>query len=418
MSNEFVTALSASVNAGALILNDYLLEISDIEGGHRLTVKRGSDVQTMDIMDGGGSAAAQVQADWNQSDAAALDYVKNRPCYYEAVGDTIHWNGELPETGVVELPLTSNGETTMIPYCRIAEGVPTPEQMYNSPITVTFSDGTVMRSEETLMDSSIIFDDGFAMLASLYVLVVPWNNYSMAGDGEVLIFPERGVYVASINGIYPASVHIAGFEFGKIRQLDARFIPGYAATYANKISWNGVIGEREVVKPAPDASQFWVHVCDEAVQPESLLANGFEVNIYVAQNQGAVAETIPPEEAAGFMAQLSEDVYTLGEYFALIAMKDNAAFTLETTEIVLPKRGVYYIYMADETGSGPYAYMCALASDGMQVRSGAVLQDAYLPDTVQRVGGDVILNSSTEGSSKRFMLKVDDAGTITATEIT
>lgn len=34
------------------------------------------------------------------------------------------------------------------------------------------------------------------------------------------------------------------------------------------------------------------------------------------------------------------------------------------------------------------------------------------------VGGDVIITSSTEGSTKKFKITVDDSGTITATEVT
>lgn len=46
----------ASVNGvlgvGSVKLNDYLIEMTPIDGGYRLTVTRGSEVQTMDIMDG------------------------------------------------------------------------------------------------------------------------------------------------------------------------------------------------------------------------------------------------------------------------------------------------------------------------------------------------------------------------------
>lgn len=46
------------------------------------------------------------------------------------------------------------------------------------------------------------------------------------------------------------------------------------------------------------------------------------------------------------------------------------------------------------------------------------LDDGYIPDTVQRVGGDVIINSSTPDSTKKFKITVDDTGTISATEVT
>ena len=46
------------------------------------------------------------------------------------------------------------------------------------------------------------------------------------------------------------------------------------------------------------------------------------------------------------------------------------------------------------------------------------LDEKYIPSTIQRVGDDLILSSSTEGSTKKFKITVDDSGTISATEVT
>lgn len=45
-------ALNGEVSIGSVIFNDYIITISDINGGHRLTARRGSDIQTMDILNG------------------------------------------------------------------------------------------------------------------------------------------------------------------------------------------------------------------------------------------------------------------------------------------------------------------------------------------------------------------------------
>lgn len=44
--------ITGYVGAGKAILNDYVLSVEKIDGGHRLTITRGSEVQTLDIMDG------------------------------------------------------------------------------------------------------------------------------------------------------------------------------------------------------------------------------------------------------------------------------------------------------------------------------------------------------------------------------
>lgn len=46
------------------------------------------------------------------------------------------------------------------------------------------------------------------------------------------------------------------------------------------------------------------------------------------------------------------------------------------------------------------------------------IEEQFIPSTIQRVGGDVIVKSSTPGSTKNFKITVDDTGALTATEIT
>lgn len=45
-------SLSGALSAGSVVVNDYTISIAPIDGGHRLTITRGSEVQTLDIMDG------------------------------------------------------------------------------------------------------------------------------------------------------------------------------------------------------------------------------------------------------------------------------------------------------------------------------------------------------------------------------
>ena len=47
-----------------------------------------------------------------------------------------------------------------------------------------------------------------------------------------------------------------------------------------------------------------------------------------------------------------------------------------------------------------------------------MMDEAYIPDSIQRVGGDIIIPSSTADSTKKFKITVDDSGTISATEVT
>lgn len=45
-------SLSGALSTGSVIVNDYTITMQGIDGGHRLTITRGSEVQTMDLLDG------------------------------------------------------------------------------------------------------------------------------------------------------------------------------------------------------------------------------------------------------------------------------------------------------------------------------------------------------------------------------
>lgn len=53
-----------------------------------------------------------------------------------------------------------------------------------------------------------------------------------------------------------------------------------------------------------------------------------------------------------------------------------------------------------------------------EVTSRKPLSYSLLPDTVLRQGDDILIRSSTIGSTKQFKITVDDSGTISATEVT
>ncbi|MBP3311846.1 MAG: hypothetical protein J6L72_06380 [Butyricicoccus sp.] len=71
VSSRSLTGLVAS---GGMIVNDWQITMEEIEGGHRLTAKRGTEVQTMDIMDGEPGEVPQKQIE-----AAVSKYLEENP---------------------------------------------------------------------------------------------------------------------------------------------------------------------------------------------------------------------------------------------------------------------------------------------------------------------------------------------------
>lgn len=119
--------VKCNIGVGSIIFNDYLLELSEIEGGHRLTVTRGSEIQSIDILDGqGGTEGATIAIDetLTQSGQAAdalvtgeklrelseaLQAVVDALDGAASFGSKIAINGEViePVDGVVHVPIGS-----------------------------------------------------------------------------------------------------------------------------------------------------------------------------------------------------------------------------------------------------------------------------------------------------------------------
>ena len=66
--------IHAVLGAGSLILNDYALDITPIERGYRLTVTRGSETQTMDVLDGVGIVGIEKTGSTGDVDSYRISF--------------------------------------------------------------------------------------------------------------------------------------------------------------------------------------------------------------------------------------------------------------------------------------------------------------------------------------------------------
>lgn len=75
MSAELNQAsVKAVLSVGSLVLNDYALNITPIERGYRLTVTRGSEVQTMDVLDGVGIVGVEKTGSTGDVDSYRISF--------------------------------------------------------------------------------------------------------------------------------------------------------------------------------------------------------------------------------------------------------------------------------------------------------------------------------------------------------
>lgn len=151
----------------------------------------------------------------------------------------------------------------------------------------------------------------------------------------------------------------------------------------------------------------WYKVSDDvpaghpAVNDEAcIIANGSKVN--------------------GSIILSNDEGYIATELMVVVVLKDNAVF-FETNKLTFPEKGTYFYAGKDF----PSITGFALGKDAdpeitWDGNTGEIkpIDEKFIPDSIQRVGGDIIIPSSTADSTKKFRITVDDSGTISATEIT
>ena len=166
------------------------------------------------------------------------------------------------------------------------------------------------------------------------------------------------------------------------------------------IKWDGVIGDREYRDEGGDV--LLVKVSDEVLTSEQL--SGAEIIQTITNGVKTITQsfTIDGNKLVDNNGILSDQS---SFRFMVVGEQATATFGHSTGTYVLhmvdSSETVYVssIYKQDETGILP-------------------IPEEYIDDAIQRVGAEVIIPSSTPGSTKQFRITVDDSGALTATEAT
>ena len=140
----------------------------------------GEDGKTLNVS-GGGS-----QADWNQNDESAADYVKNRPGGYTKTtpGYEITWDGIVGDAVVVDL-----GETQLV---KVSDRVFTVEELIGA--TEIFGDRSLIVSNDTIISQNgIINGEGFLVCSAPTTI-------------KGITIPEAGTYFAKMGEGFVSSL--------------------------------------------------------------------------------------------------------------------------------------------------------------------------------------------------------------------
>lgn len=192
----------------------------------------------------------------------------------------------------------------------------------------------------------------------------------------------------------------------------------FGETNSETITYDGVLTEPyvtigESIGDGYIISIYFVKVSDSVPTGEEL--NGKELTI-VATDMGEdrVTKKIFPAADDSFE---DDGLVVINDGEILVIPTDNYVVD---GEIVFPSKGVYVVCMTltMQGQTGQASYVRSFTVPGYVFKQIKQIEEKYIPDSIQRVGDDLIINSSTEGSTKKFKISVDDSGTISAVEVT
>lgn len=322
---------------------------------------------------GGSGAGSSGQSDWNQNDATAADYVKNRPGGYMSnpAWNTV-WSGTLPgDMSKIEQPFV------------IAEGA-TYNVTVNGATTSCVGTSTKMESKNCVAIANFDLTTSNVPENAFMFLMFDADNVYVAGAGD---YADKS---ASVSAKIQSAVKIPSkyldtelleSAIGQANQQSTAVKSDLdTLKYAGKqvsIKWNGVV---------PDGAATFVY-------------NGF--NYYrMGDYFGAPINAVSIRDDIGSTTKMNFDL-TAGtncyEFCGAIAVVDIGVCSLPLGNFYANSAGVYLPKMP----SGVYIKQ---------------LDCIYGANDGKTYG--IVVNSFVPGSSKKFKITVDDTGTLTATEVT
>ena len=329
---------------------------------------------------GNGGSQSGVQPDWNQNDDTKPDYVKNRPFYTDAV-----------ETVFVEQSTVTFAENN---------------GLYMAEFPSTF--------EATVGETYKVYWDGSAYECTCVVLnhFIVIGNLSIAGAGSdtgepfaMRVTNGKGIMIATADTSASHTFSIVGH---KVVKIDAKYLPE-----------NLDLATKSEVK----------NVKSTALDAKTI-ALGAQTTADTAKTTADTAKTtadtakttadgcVKINNAGSFKIRLNDNSYFHGSdtngnsYYAFrqksvtdtpivlsIGASGGTDFSISVTPSTSPTVKIK-----------PPVYLNKLADIEIASYSGIRPQITGL--------GGITMYSSTDGSTKKFKITVDDSGNLTATEVT
>ena len=337
-------------------------------GGFKLDEKSFSlDENGVLSVSGGGGG---VQPDWNQNDSTATDYIKNRPFY----------TGDPSETVLVEESTVSFSGSG---------------GMYSAQIQSNF-EATVGETYKVSWDGTT-YESTCVNFNRLQVI----GNLSITGAGSdtgepflMLIANGSGIEIYTKDASASHTISISG-SIAEVIQIPDKYIPNTfrdVVIAGNPLNWS---------------EDDWAKYYGLFQSGKLLMING--IGSY--ESKGYVLSMYYASQGAHNISAIN----STGNFYSLGVNQDGGGDKFYWVPII-SYDAFYFQY--DKTGSSvSEAYKRLEASDRLTFTTKNANEGEVRQKVVLEGDKEIILSSSTSGSTKKFRVTVDDSGNLTATGI-
>ena len=323
---------------------------------------------------GNGGSQSGVQPDWNQNDDTKPDYVKNRPFY---TGDTV-------ETVLLE---ESTASFTNPGASLYYAAIPTTIELTAGKTYKVSWDGTAYECVcESIMGGSAIGNPSIM------------NAGADTGD-PFLICPianNNGTDIYTRDASASHTISISVFA-GELVKIDAKYLPVSTDDSYGVVKKSDIVSAYSFSGRAPH-DQMVDAITAFNTGNASIVWDGKKV---IGAYYDSSADTISVTFAQGPLKLLT---YSNNDGWYVKTLGTATYGEIQGSQVRITNDNGVYTVLATE-GISPHETL-NVSAEKILIRRSELSSNA------------LILGSSTENSSKRFKITVDDSGAITATEVT
>ena len=349
--------------------------------------------------------------DWNQNDPTASDYIKNRPFYDGTPVKT----EIIPESTVTFSEF--NNDLRIADFTK--KFIPIEGETYS-----VYWDGTEYVCVCTL------FEEGFLYLGNLRIA---GDGVDDTGEPFLFVVPGQCIVYTLDNS---TDKHLIGIKqiLPQINQINKKYIPDDAFAQSD---WDEQ-DETNVsfVRNRPLYLGKENSITVGLTSPTILAGNNYiKYSGECSFNKGTSYRIFGKICSAPYNPEDSPNIDNYADEIDVIVLCNRDGelginFTATNRNGGNDNYGAIILHdLYDSTGRSSYTrYVGIKVTNGsgfkymlkinLTVAAIKQIDSLFIPDSIQRVGGDVIIPSSTPNSTKKFKITVDDTGTISATEVT